>query len=149
MELKFPFIAAYKPIEPIGFDVNKSYFINTISKCFSPRFKHLLISTPLHKKSIRVLKSFDLIDIQFEKVAEDEVRAISGLYKYDLVILFVGIAEPSNKYLPDLITQLIEGRQLEEKLTWVVSPYSVQKICLDYGPKMCTAIKSLTAIIWN
>jgi len=67
-------------------------------------------------------------------LGEDQsLQSIAGMSNPDLLILLLGFGDPPNRYLPELILQVLSRRQLIRKPTWVVLGLPVKQVAGRYN----------------
>ena len=91
------------------------------------------------------MDAYRLIDIFLgeDKEYQTQVHATS----VDLLLLLVGFADPPNRYLPELICQVLARRELEHRATWVILGMDPMRLSLKYNEQMATTVQSLKQVL--
>jgi hypothetical protein len=70
------------------------------------------------KKVFKTIDAYRLIEIHLEK--DLEYRTNYPIVNCDLLVILLGFGDPTNKYLPELLLQVLNRRELTRKPTWVL-----------------------------
>jgi hypothetical protein len=85
-----------------------------------------------------VLDAYRLIEIFLEK--DDELETNRPVVEADLLVLLLGYGDPRNKYLPELLLQVLSRRSLLDRPTWVVCGIPVEQIAHRYTVALSTVL---------
>lgn len=82
-------------------------------------------------QTFTAMDAYRLIEIFLEKDAEFDTtyQSITG----DLLIILLGFGDPKNRYLPELLVQAVQRRELLRKPTWVVLGIDKSQISTKYS----------------
>jgi len=65
----------------------------------------------------------------------------------DLLILMLGFADPRNKYLPELLMQVLARREMLHRPTWIILNLPVEAVAAKYnsalGDRLCSIKKAV------
>jgi hypothetical protein len=95
-------------------------------------------------QSWEAIDAYRLIEIFLEKDAEYSSQA--PITEADLAIIFLGFGDPRNKYLPELLQQVLARRELENKATWVVLGLPPAQIAGRYGADLAEKLSQYRAV---
>lgn len=88
-----------------------------------PSFRHAVWGSLLYYADQRVayeyLDAWRLAEIHFER--DHEFKSVRDLGALPLLILVVGVADPPNSYIPELVRSVCNLRRMHGKPTWVYS----------------------------
>lgn len=82
-------------------------------------------------KSYRVLDAYRLIEIFLGE--DNELDNQAPIIETDLLVLLLAYGDPRNRYLPELMLQVLMRRELTGKPTWVVSGVDLHSVASRYG----------------
>lgn len=95
--------------------------------------------------SFTILDAYRLIEIFLEKDAEFDTTTQS--ITADLMIILLGFADPKNRYLPELLMQAIQRRELLQRPTWVVLGVDRNLISTKYSTDLADALARFKRIV--
>lgn len=82
------------------------------------------------KRSFITMDAYRLIEIFLDQ--DEEFKTANPTTETDLFILLMGFGDPRNKYLPELIIQVLSRRELTSKPTWVVLGIGLEQVGVKY-----------------
>lgn len=91
-------------------------------------------------KTFQVLDAYRLIEIFLEK--DEELTSQAPVVDADLLVLLIGFGDPRNRYLPELMSQVLARRQLQRKPTWVLSQLDNAGIGQKYSEEFRRQVSS-------
>jgi len=95
-------------------------------------------------KSVRYMDAYRLIEIYLEK--DPEFQTTSEGTEADLLIFLVGFGDPRNKYLPELLVQAIDRREILSKATWVILGIPLSQVAGKYNEQLYDKLNSLKKV---
>jgi len=120
--------------------------------------KDLIISGPL--ESIRQNVARVLLDVKGKYVTMDAYRLIEiflGLdteaqstgiaVDCDLLVLLLGFGDPPNKYLPELVLQVMNRRELIRRPTWIILGLDVNRVAHRYSVELSQKLGDYSRVV--
>lgn len=84
--------------------------------------------------SFVTLDAYRLIEIFLEK--DKEFSTTRPVVDAELLIILLGFGDPPNKYLPELLNQVLNRRQMTRKPTWVVMGVDMPRVGHKYNTEL-------------
>lgn len=81
-----------------------------------------------------IMDAYRLIEIFLEK--DEEYTTSRPAIEADLLVILLGFGDPRNKYLPELLVQALNRRELDQKPTWVVMGCDVNHVSHRYSAEL-------------
>lgn len=78
-----------------------------------------------------------------DKEHESQFEAIDP----DLLVLLLGFADPRNKYLPELIMQVLARREMLHKPTWIVLNLPVDAVAAKYNSALGDRLTQIQKVL--
>lgn len=82
-------------------------------------------------KRFQILDSYRFLEIFLQKDTEFDNQQFA--VDADLLVILLGFGDPRNKYLPELLLQVVSRRELLSKATWVVLGVTLSDVGLKYS----------------
>lgn len=104
----------------------------------------VLLGMRAEGKNWLTLDAYRLIEIFLgeDKEHESQHEAIDP----DLLILLLGFADPRNKYLPELLMQVLARRELLSKPTWVILGIPKETISTKYNSDLANKLATFQKV---
>lgn len=93
------------------------------------------------------MDAYRLIEIFLGEDAEHDNQAAAT--NPDLLILLLGFADPRNKYLPELILQVMARRELSSLPTWVILGVPKGVLSTRYGSELDTKLTTFRPVVFS
>lgn len=85
-----------------------------------------------------VIDAYRLVEISLEK--DEEFETNRPVIEADLLALLLGFGDPRNRYLPELVIQVLSRRNLMRRPTWVVCGIDKAQIPHKYTPELAAVL---------
>lgn len=85
------------------------------------------------------MDAYRLIDIFLEK--DDELANSAPARDADLLVMMLGFGDPRNRYLPELVMQMINNRQLSMKPTWMIMGLPFNRVSHRYSQELADVLQ--------
>jgi len=95
-------------------------------------------------KTVRYMDAYRLIEIYLEKDPEFQTTAEGT--EADLLIFLVGFGDPRNRYLPELLIQAIDRREVLDKPTWVLLGIPLTGIATKYSEQLFDKLSAMKPV---
>lgn len=109
-----------------------------------PHVAGALLEMSKARESFVIMDAYRLIEIFLEK--DGEFSTTRPATEADLLVLLLGFSDPRNRYLPELIMQIMNRRDLTRKPTWVVMGVEVSTVSHKYSPELEEHLKTFEKI---
>lgn len=95
-------------------------------------------------KTWLTIDAYRLIDIFLgeDKEHDSQYEAIDP----DLLILLLGFADPRNKYLPELVLQVLSRREMMNKPSWVILGIPRETVATKYSSELSAKLDTFTKV---
>lgn len=90
------------------------------------------------------MDAYRLIEIFLDQ--DQEFSHVSAATGKDLLILLLGFGDPPNKYLPELILQAVNRRELIGKPTWIILGIPKERIPTKYSVELGTKLEQFQVL---
>ena len=90
------------------------------------------------------MDAYRLIEIFLDQ--DTEFETVSAATSKDLLILLLGFGDPPNKYLPELLLQAINRRELLRLPTWVILGLGKERIAGKYTVELADKLGEFLAV---
>ena len=80
------------------------------------------------------IDAYRLIEIFLDEDAEFTTQ--TPITETDLLIVLLGFGDPRNRYLPELLLQVLSRRELTEKPTWVILGTTLDRTASKYSTEI-------------
>lgn len=90
------------------------------------------------------MDAYRLIEIFLGQDAEFETQ--TAVTEADLLILLLGFGDPRNKYLPELLLQTLNRRELIMKPTWVILGVALDQLGIKYSTAVYERISRMRKV---
>jgi len=105
-----------------------------------PHIARVLLDMAESGKSHMTMDAYRLVEIFLEK--DDSFDSVNQAVNPDILVLLLGFADPPNKYLPELILQVLRRRALLLKPTWVLLGIAFDIVWKKYSPELADELKT-------
>lgn len=90
------------------------------------------------------IDAYRLIDIFLGQ--DSDFASQTAVTETDLLILLLGFGDPRNKYLPELILQVLSRRELNRKPTWCVLGVTIDQLHTKYSTPVFERINRMKKV---
>lgn len=104
----------------------------------------VMLKAQEQKKSVRVMDAYRLMDIFLEK--DQEYKSTSESTDVDLLILLLGFGDPRNRYLPELIVQVLQRRALLALPNWVILGIEQSQVAGKYSSDLASILSTFRKV---
>lgn len=96
------------------------------------------------KKSVVTIDAYRLIEIFLEK--DEQYKNSQFALDADLLILMLGFGDPPNRYLPELLNQVLNRRNLLRLPTWIVMGVSLSSVPGKYNQALFNTLSEFEKV---
>lgn len=89
-----------------------------------------LLTMIVKNERFMVLDAYRFLEIYLQQ--DTEIQHQAEAVDPELLVILLGFADPRNKYLPELLLQVMNRRELIEKPTWVVMGIDLTSVATRY-----------------
>jgi len=104
-----------------------------------PHVGRVLLNMIDERETFHIMDVYRLVEIYLEK--DDEFATVSAAINTDLLIILLGYGDPPNRYLPELLNQAINRRELLQRPTWIVLGLDLGQVASRYNTELYEKIK--------
>lgn len=109
-----------------------------------PHVSGVLLRLTEEGASFRSMDAYRLIEIFLEK--DREFDSVSEGTEVDLLILLLGFGDPPNRYLPELVVQTLDRREIRTLPTWVVLGIQLPQVAGRYSEALSIKLNQLKKV---
>jgi len=129
---------------PAMSQVEKSCLFTGSMSSLKPHVAGVIQNLELKGKTVRYMDAYRLIEIYLEK--DPEFQTTTEGTDADLLIFLVGFGDPRNRYLPELVIQAVDRREILGKATWVILGIPLSQVAGKYSEAMYDRLNSLKKV---
>jgi len=116
---------------PLKSKTNLNLIIEGPLSTIRPHVAGALLHLVERKESFVIIDAYRLIEIFLEK--DEEFSTSRPVVEAELLVMLLGFGDPRNSYLPDLILQVLNRRELTRKPTWVIMGIELSRVGQKYS----------------
>lgn len=98
-----------------------------------PHASRVVIDLKAAGKKVKIIDCYRFLEIFLEKDAE---FTTTSQIEADLLVVLLGFGDPPNRYLPQLVIQVLDRRRLEDKPTWVILGLQLTQVPTRYNQEL-------------
>lgn len=129
---------------PLSKMVEKNIVTESPMATLRPHIARVILDAKKDGKSVQVIDAYRLIEIFLEK--DDEFNTSMPIVEKDLLIILLGFGDPRNRYLPELLLQVLSRRELMFKPTWVILGESMNRLSSRYSVSISDKVQSFQKV---
>lgn len=96
-----------------------------------PHVAGALLNLADRRESFMIMDAYRLIEIFLEK--DEEFETSRPALEADMLVILLGFGDPRNRYLPELLVQALNRRELVQKPTWIVMGLDMGHVAHKYS----------------
>lgn len=77
---------------------------------------------------------------------DEEFETQTAVTDTDLLIILLGFGDPRNKYLPELLLQTLNRRELLQKPTWIILGLPIEQLGIKYSSEVYERVKRMRKV---
>jgi hypothetical protein len=120
--------------------VSKDVIIEASLAEARPHVARAILDLQESGKSVLAMDCYSLLEILLDK--DEEFTTTAQVAQHDLLILLMGFGEPRNRYLPDLILQILGRREILRLPTWILLGIDRTSVAGKYGADVAQKLSS-------
>lgn len=109
-----------------------------------PHVAGALLHMSASRKSYVIMDAYRLIEIFLEK--DEEYSTSRPAIEADLLVILLGFGDPPNRYLPELLTQVMNRRDLTRKPTWIIMGIELSRVGHKYNADLQAMLENYERI---
>lgn len=96
------------------------------------------------RKTWVAMDAYRLIEIFLGTDGEETSNAFA--VDADLLVLMLGFADPPNRYLPELVLQVLNRRQMLSQATWVILGIDLEHVATKYNSALKDYLRAMKVV---
>jgi hypothetical protein len=110
-----------------------------------PHIAGALLALAQRGKTWLVMDAYRLIEIFLAQ--DDEMKTTAEAIEQDLLVVLLGFGDPRNRYLPELLVQVLARRDLQGKPTWVVLGLDLGAVPARYNAELHSLLNQMEKVV--